>query len=254
MFEPFKNSFSSHDKFIVTQHATSADNKINKSPLSQIKLVLIFWQSVVDRTANKMSQKVLYVAQDLSVVSKFSGFTLFTITESFQSRITNIDIAAMALTFMMFFGQHWNYWSAVLEMTFYSSEVVKLSFPIIIFVFHFGCVFASVWCFIQRHNFALIAKAFAEIDDAMLQKLHLTFNYQKQRKSVLKFLIISVSTGVGFSLCSYISQKFYGLHMCWKIFMFVMMGFYYEVILANHFVMMASGIKLRFRKLNELIK
>lgn len=189
----------------------------------------------------------------LHMFSKFVGFALFSFhSKSRRVYFSKTDglLAVFHLILLVFFN--YLYWSTKYAFKAHGSEIVKAFFPTVSYTNFIVFTFAKLWTFSYRRNYEELLDLIHQIDDD-LERLGFKFDYQKERKFVMKLILCMNLVEISITLLVYLSSLIEDMEVSWNVFLFTSFGFISNMVLINQFITSVIGVNQRYKAVNSII-
>lgn len=201
-----------------------------------------------------MSRNIYDAVRPLHILSRLSGFALFTIDrKTFELFFTKFDILSLLFNLFMTTTLNYIYWNTYFSINIHSSELVKHFFPTFAYINCCWLTCAKVFHFYHRHSFVHFIKLINEIDTD-LEQLNFKFDFEQQRNIVIKLMFCVNVVQSFLALITYYAQKYYEMGIGWNVFIFVSWGFFVNLVMMTQFITSVCSVRERFKAVNHIIK
>lgn len=201
-----------------------------------------------------MSINVYDAFRPLHILSKLTGFALFTVDrQTFEVFFSKSDVVFVIFNIIVIVTLNYIYYQTYFTVTLHKSEVVKIFFPTLAYANCFVLTCSKVWHFFHRHSFARLIKTMNEID-VNLAKLGFRFDYNQQRSFVIGMMLFVNLFQLLAAIASFFAQRHHKLGISWSIFIFISWGFLVNLVRVNQFITSILGLRERFKAVNEIIR
>lgn len=200
---------------------------------------------------HKNKNNILSCVKPLLCLSKISaGFSLFTIRDNFNVHVSVVDnlliLSQTTSTVLLSFI----YFNTVFGTEEIKSEILEKFFPSITFAAFIIFTFMKFLNFKHRNSIVTFLLLLNEIDED-LEVLGVKFDYECQRKSVLKFIFVIIYHHAVIVLLLAITAYYYQIyfHGCFLVFW----CFHTSIVCITMFLCSVFGLRERFKAFNETL-
>lgn len=214
----------------------------------QFSFVLKFSSSSV------MESSLFTTIRPLIIISKITGFTLFTI-DSKLSKISIKKLEIFNIISIIFINLTLNciYWKSYINFSMLGGTVASHSLPILIYLDYLRSVVAVTWFYTKRHEIFGIFLKFVEIDEKLLE-LNVKFDNKRQKKNLISIILLTfsvhltfaVSCGLTIFIYKFSKNSFLAIFTSWTI---ICEG----IMFLNMFIPLLA-IRISFTAINRVIK
>jgi len=200
------------------------------------------------------STNILDAIFPMHIVSKFVGYMIFSISrKDFSVHVTKMDFVMQALAIICNVLMTAIYSTSWMLVKVHDSYIARISIPAVLFGSFLAYNAYIIWTFVKRHQIALMIRKLHEVD-CNLGLMGITFDYQRQKVSVIKFLSISIITGSSISAFTIFAHSLYIIRESNKFEVFLFWNFLCGAILNAQVYLSIHTIKVRFHAVNLCIK
>lgn len=205
--------------------------------------------------ANHIKISGIYDAlRPLHLMLKLSGFAAFTVNPTtLKVKIAAIDVIVIILQISLATVLNVVYWKNDFILSRHCSEIVRNVFPSVIYLnfLIFSCT--KVWIFFKRRNLEKLLQLLQKVDDDF-SNLGFQFNYQTQKRTVIRLLMTSILFKIVSVTAIYLSQEYYNIQRELKVALFTGYGFFMNLVLVFYYFTLVGTIKHRYRAMNEVLQ
>lgn len=189
----------------------------------------------------------------LHLLLKVSGLAIYSVDASFKVTLKGIDWALIIFHFLLAIAMNFYYWNTIFVLHIQVSEIVRYFFPILAYMNFIIFCCAKVWTYCKRQQLGDFFQLLHDIDSDLL-KLGFEIDYQRQKRTIVKYLLISNILEVFGVVSVYFSQKLYAIRLDLIVFIFTFYGLYMNFLLVTQYMTMVCGIKDRFTAIKEVLR
>ncbi|CAG9812335.1 unnamed protein product [Chironomus riparius] len=215
--------------------------------IQQAQMSLYWFQKDFD---NKLPlSKIMKSVTALSIVSRVTGFQLFTVdVTKGQARVNLIDFVLIFLSVCMNCIINVTFWISRYNPGIHGIAVMKYSLPILMYFNLLGNMFGMTWIFIHRAKIMKILQLFSEID-AELMKIGERIDHKRNKRNLKILVIVPIflTTFVTFMCGMFHEVDHFRLDFLLK--MFSLWIFVCTFVMYYHLVVGVSGVSQRFEKI-----
>lgn len=182
----------------------------------------------ISQQQKKMTQEltILDAAEPLLFISKFTGYSLFTIDrKTWRARVTKLDILAILLTIWINLGLNCIYWKSIISVEANVNTISKVSLPILVYLDYVINVIGVLWIFMNSCKISELLRLFKEIDENFMD-IGGCVDYRREKMNAIRSLTAVVVTSIGFiimdmfilTFSDFVTEKLFAVVIFWSYF------------------------------------
>lgn len=201
-----------------------------------------------------MTHNIYTSVRPLHLLSKFSGFSLYSIDrKTFEVKFRKLDALFATIHSILTVVLNIMFWKTYSMLDVHNSEVVNKIFPVFAYCNYVASTLAKIWSFCHRHEYAQLLKTFHSID-IDFEHFDIKFDYSNRRKTIKKTIIATIFVETLTGGFTHLTQHHYNMNISWNNLVFTLYGFYANMIVMNQFMMSISEVKLRLKAVNDVLR